>query len=304
MGFGASRPGAAAATGVQIDVIPAERVACPWLVPVLEPRRRSVIPPLPARGALEVKTLGVCIRALPLALLALLTQSSWSQEALPPGFVRLHDVAPSIRQDIRYAGPLNFTGHVVPGYERAQCITREHTAQALARAQARLSTEGFALKVYDCYRPARAVRAFAAWSRSPGGDAMRPVFYPALDKSSLFALGYIAPHSRHSLGIAVDVGLVRADESDGSAAATGGRCDGPFEQRAGESSLDFGTAYDCFSERSATASPKISANARANRDRLRRALAAEGFHNYWREWWHYELGDPSAPIKAHDFAVR
>jgi D-alanyl-D-alanine dipeptidase len=101
----------------------------------------------------------------------------------------------------------------------------------------------------------------------------------------------------------VDVGLVRADESNASA-STGGRCDGPFEQRAGESGLDFGTAYDCFSERSATASPKISADARANRERLRRALAAEGFHNYWREWWHYELNDPSGSIMAHDFTVR
>ncbi len=248
--------------------------------------------------------MGVCIRALPLALLALLTQHGWSDEALPPGFVRLHAVAPSIHQDIRYAGRFNFTGQVVPGYERAECILRERVAKALARAQTRLSAEGFALKVYDCYRPVRAVRAFAAWSRSPGGDAMRSVFYPALDKSSLFALGYVAPHSRHSLGTAVDVGLVRTDEIDGSAASTGGRCDGPFEQRAGESGLDFGTAYDCFSERSATASPKISADARANRERLRRALAAEGFHNYWREWWHYELNEPSASIMAHDFRVR
>jgi D-alanyl-D-alanine dipeptidase len=247
--------------------------------------------------------LGVCIRALPLALLAFLAQTVWGAEALPPGFVRLHEVAPSIRQDIRYAGRFNFTGQVVPGYERAECILRDRVAKALAGAQTRLSAEGFALKVYDCYRPVRAVRAFAAWSRSPGGDAMRSVFYPALDKSSLFALGYIAPHSRHSLGTAVDVGLVRADESNASA-STGGRCDGPFEQRAGESGLDFGTAYDCFSERSATASPKISADARANRERLRRALAAEGFHNYWREWWHYELNDPSGSIMAHDFTVR
>ena len=178
--------------------------------------------------------MGVCIRALPLALLAFLAQTVWGAEALPPGFVRLHEVAPSIRQDIRYAGRFNFTGQVVPGYERAECILRDRVAKALAGAQTRLSAEGFALKVYDCYRPVRAVRAFAAWSRSPGGDAMRSVFYPALDKSSLFALGYIAPHSRHSLGTAVDVGLVRADESDGSAASTGGRCDGPFEQRAGE----------------------------------------------------------------------
>jgi D-alanyl-D-alanine dipeptidase len=238
------------------------------------------------------------------AMVALVAQSAWSEEAIPPGFVRLRDVAPSIRQDIRYAGTFNFTGQVVPGYERAACILREPAARALGRAQARLSAEGFALKVYDCYRPERAVRAFVAWSRSRGGDSMKSVFYPALDKSSLFALGYIATHSRHSRGIAVDVGLARADADDVTSSHEGGRCDGPFEQRVAESSLDFGTAYDCFSDRSATASPDIPATARSNRDKLRRALAAEGFHNYAREWWHYEFNDRSAPDHPYDFPVR
>jgi zinc D-Ala-D-Ala dipeptidase len=244
------------------------------------------------------------IRALAPAAVALLAQSAWSEEALPRGFARLRDIAPSIHQDMRYAGSFNFTGRIVPGYERAECIAWEGTAKALARAQARLAAEGFELKVYDCYRPVRAVRAFAAWSRSPGGDAMKSVFYPGLDKSELFALGYISPQSRHSLGIAVDVGLVRSGEGDASPPHRGGRCDGPFEQRAEESSLDLGTAYDCFSERSATASPQISPKARANRNRLRHALEAEGFRNYAREWWHYEFNSPSAPAHAYDFPVR
>jgi D-alanyl-D-alanine dipeptidase len=150
----------------------------------------------------------------------------------------------------------------------------------------------------------RAVRAFVAWSRSSGGDIMKPIFYPDVDKSSLFGLGYIASRSRHSRGIAVDVGLVRAGEEDVVSPAGGGRCDGPFEQRAEESALDLGTAYDCFSPRSATASPRISAQARSNRERLRHALEAEGFRNYGREWWHFELNSPSAPTNAYDFPVR
>jgi D-alanyl-D-alanine dipeptidase len=243
-----------------------------------------------------------------LALAVLLAQSVRGEEAMPAGFVHLRDIAPSIRQDIRYAGPFNFTGGIVPGYERAECIMWQGAAKALARAQARLSAEGFALKVYDCYRPVRAVRAFAAWARSatrsPGNDTMKSIFYPAHDKSELFGLGYIAPHSRHSLGIAVDVGLVRADEEDASRPHAGGRCDGPFEKRVDESSLDLGTAYDCFSARSATTSLAISASARTNRQRLRHALEAEGFHNYAQEWWHYEFRGPSAPALPHDFPVR
>jgi zinc D-Ala-D-Ala dipeptidase len=251
----------------------------------------------------EVRYLPSSIRALIPALCVVWAQSGWSQEALPPGFTRLREVAPSIREDIRYAGSFNFTGRIVPGYERPQCIARDLAVKALERAQVRLLSQGFELKVYDCYRPLRAVRAFLEWSRTPGGDAMKSIFYPALDKSRLFALGYIASHSRHPIGIAVDVGLVRAGETDIRPPYKGGRCDGPLEQRLRESSLDLGTVFDCYSERSATASPDISAAARANRTTLRRALEAEGFHNYSREWWHYEFNDPAA-TRAYDFPVQ
>jgi D-alanyl-D-alanine dipeptidase len=250
------------------------------------------------------KSLANWIRALTTALFVLPAQSGGCQEALPTGFVRLREIAPSIRQDIRYAGPFNFTGHVVPGYQRAECIAWDRAAQALAHVQNRLVTEGVELKVYDCYRPLRAVRAFVAWSKSPAGDAMKSIFHPYIDKSKLFELGFISLHSRHSMGIAVDVGLVRTGEDDVFPPKLGGRCDGPFDQRVNESSLDFGTAYDCFSDLSATASPNISATARANRERLRRALEAEGFRNYSREWWHYDFKDSSVPALAHDFPVR
>jgi len=223
---------------------------------------------------------------------------------MPASFAKLGPIAPAIRQDIRYAGPFNFTGRRVPGYDAAQCILWRPAAEALARAQARLAKEGFHLKVYDCYRPTRAVRAFVKWSRTKGEDALKPVFYPAIDKARLLSLGYIATHSKHSRGIAVDAGLVRADEPERPSPTGGGPCDGPFEQRAKESSVDLGTAFDCLSELSRTAHPHVSAEARANRARLLRALRAEGFRNYWREWWHFEFHGPSSPKTAYDFPVQ
>ncbi|MFA6206819.1 MAG: peptidase M15, partial [Methylocystis sp.] len=39
----------------------------------------------------------------------------------PPGFTRLADVAPTIVQEMRYAGADNFTGAPVPGYDAPQC---------------------------------------------------------------------------------------------------------------------------------------------------------------------------------------
>jgi len=133
---------------------------------------------------------------------------------------------------------------------------------------------------------------------------MKPIFYAGYDKSQLFNLGFISLHSKHSMGIAVDIGLVRAGEENVTPPTVAGRCDGPFEQRAVESSLDLGTAYDCFSARSATASSSISAAAQENRKTLRRALEAVGFRNYAREWWHYDFTDRSAPAKGFDFPVR
>jgi D-alanyl-D-alanine dipeptidase len=223
---------------------------------------------------------------------------------LPPGFVRLREVDPSIRQDIRYATPFNFTGRRVPGYDAAECILLRPAAEALARAQARLVAQGFSLKVYDCYRPVRAVLSFIAWAQSPEPDYMGRVFSPHIPKSEQFARGYLARRSRHSLGIAVDLGLVRADEPQGPTPTNAGACDGPFVARAKESSLDFGTAYDCSSPLSATASPRVSADARANRERLKRALAAEGFRNYSLEWWHFDFTAAPAPLRSHDFPVR
>lgn len=240
------------------------------------------------------------------AVAALLPQvlAAEPHDALPRELVRLREVAPAIVQDIRYAGAFNFTGRPVPGYLAAECILWRPAAEALARAQARLEPEGFRLKVYDCYRPARAVRAFVTWSKQPGRDERKDVFYPALDKSRLFALGYIASRSKHSRAIAVDLGMVRAGEPGLATPREAGACDGPFERRARESTLDFGTAYDCFSAASATASPAISVEARRNRDRLVHALEREGFANYAPEWWHFEYEAPGAPTAPYDVPVR
>jgi zinc D-Ala-D-Ala dipeptidase len=247
--------------------------------------------------------MGAVIRVIVMSLAAVLAAGARA-EPLPPGFVRLAEAAPGIRQDMRYARAFNFMGAVVPGYEAPQCILLRPAAKALIEADALLKADGFALKVYDCYRPVRAVRAFAAWAKAPGGDGMKAIFFPGIDKSRLFALGYIASRSRHSLGAAVDVGMVRGDDKEALTPETGGRCDGPFEQRAQESTLDMGTAYDCFSARSAAASAQVSAAARANRERLRNALEKAGFRNYSREWWHYELTAGRAPGASRDFPVR
>jgi zinc D-Ala-D-Ala dipeptidase len=222
--------------------------------------------------------------------------------ALPEGFVYLRDVAPAILQDLRYAGPENFTGKPVPGYEAPECILKRGAAEALKRAQENAQKRGFSLKVYDCYRPVRAVRAFVAWAKAPE-DGRTKGYYPRLRKSQLVP-AYIAARSSHSTGAAVDITLVPASPAPGAHAASGkGSCAAPANERGPDNGLDMGTSFDCFDPKAGTASLLLSAGERKNRALLASILESAGFKNYAGEWWHFAY-DAAGGKRPHDFPVR
>jgi D-alanyl-D-alanine dipeptidase len=233
--------------------------------------------------------------------LLLLTGSAQAQSR-PPDFVRLRDVDAGITQDIRYATANNFTGRALPGYGAAECLLRRDAALALKRVQDDLKAQGFSLKVYDCYRPQRAVNAMARWASAPEDNTTRR-FYPGLDKHKLFAEGWIAFRSRHSAGTAVDLTLIPA----GSTApvfdphALYEACNGG--QRAPDNSLDMGTGFDCFAAASYTKSPAIGPSARGNRAKLVAAMNRHGFRNYFREWWHFEYRAGPPPAGPYDVPI-
>ena len=142
-----------------------------------------------------------------LVILSALVAPAAARDALPQGFVYLRDVAPGIAQDMRYAGNDNFTGAALRGYNAGECVLRRDVAVALAKVQSELAKSNLSLKTYDCYRPTRAVAAFVRWAQS-SDDGKTKRFYPALDKRTLFAQGYIAAQSAHSTGTAVDLTIV------------------------------------------------------------------------------------------------
>lgn len=122
-------------------------------------------------------------------LACLLAGSSGCAAApLPKGFVYLRDVDPSIRQDMRYAGSHNFLGRPVDGYHAAECILAEPAAAALTKAQEKLAGRQMSLVVWDCYRPARAVRDFVSWTINPD-QRMKAEFFPRIEKTQLVPLG-------------------------------------------------------------------------------------------------------------------
>lgn len=241
-------------------------------------------------------------RVLAAALLVLVSRPV-NAEPLPAGFVWLRELAPGIAQDIRYATPFNFTGAVVPGYGRGECVLAREAAEALIRAERRLARRGFGLKLFDCYRPARAVVAFNDWVKRPGAADLGRIFHPGIARGDLVAKGYIAGNSSHSRGSTVDVGLVRAGEAAVPTPVDAGACDGPLAIRPRESSLDLGTSFDCFSEKSALRHSGVTAEARRNRETLAAAMAAEGFRGYGKEWWHFTLAKEPFPKTPFDFPI-
>jgi D-alanyl-D-alanine dipeptidase len=227
-----------------------------------------------------------------------------ARDGLPTGFVYLRDVDPSIAQDMRYASHDNFTGRPLPGYDAPECVLRRDVALALHKVQAALTRENLSLKTYDCYRPTRAVAAMARWSNDGAHDNPTKRFYPALEKRTLFAYGYIASQSAHSTGTAIDLTLISlplAKPALYDSAANYGACSGPAAARAPDSSLDMGTGFDCFDPRSHTANGDIGAAQKRAREKLLTAMRAQDFHNYFREWWHFTYGPK--PAQLYDFPI-
>ena len=145
----------------------------------------------------------------------LLSSVAAQAQKLPAGFVYLRDVDPTIIQDMRYAGSNNFVGRPLRGYEAAECVVKREVGALLKSVQEELALQNLSLKMFDCYRPTRAVADMVAWSRDGKETVAGKRYNPAFSKADLFRLGYIATHSGHSTGAALDLSLVdlKADNS-------------------------------------------------------------------------------------------
>src|SRR5258708_17080438 len=225
---------------------------------------------------------------------------------LPRGFVYLADVDPGIRQDIRYAGSHNFTGRPVEGYLANECVLTEQAAGALSQVHAELAARKFSLIVWDCYRPARAVRGFIAWSRAPQDARMKAEFFPNTSKAQLFSLGYLASRSAHSRGSTVDLAIVPADLPALPAydpTAPPKPCTAAKAERFEDGTIDLGTGYDCLDPLASTSNPHVTPEATSNRKLLQDLMRRFGFKPNPRECRHFELADEPFPRQRFDFPI-
>jgi D-alanyl-D-alanine dipeptidase len=253
------------------------------------------------------------VRGLVTVLAALLTVTAAPATArastepkAPKDFVALRSVDPTIIQEMRYSTPHNFVGKRIDGYEQPVCILTRPAAEALHRAQLRLLHKGYTLKVYDCYRPQRAVNHFVRWAQDLDDQAMKGEFYPNVDKTRLFADGYIAEKSGHSRGSTMDLTIVKLPANPTRPYRPGEPlvpCFAPKEQRFPDNSVDMGTGFDCFDTLAHTLDPRIQGEQRANRLLLKSTMEGLGFVNLAEEWWHYTYQPEPYPNTYFDFPV-
>ena len=227
-------------------------------------------------------------------------------KSLPEGFVYLHDIDPSILQEVRYAGCHNFIGRPIPGYLAPVIIMTHAAAIALKTLQAEVVPFGLTLKVYDAYRPQDAVDSFIAWVEDPKDDVMKEEFYPCVNKADLFEKGYLGRKSGHTRGSTVDLTLVPLPVPPQPTWKQGdpivdGRL--PVGKRFPDNSIDMGTGFDCLDELAHTQNSSLSPQVRANRLLLTSLMDKYGFKGVSVEWWHFTLRNEPFPNTYFNFPV-
>ena len=200
----------------------------------------------------------------------------------PSGFIPLADLVPGIIQEIRYYSTYNFIGDRINGYEEPCALITREAARALQAVSNEMNVAGYRLKVFDAYRPVRAVKHFVLWGIEDLDLRMKPFFYPGLEKQELFAKGYISNRSSHSRGSTVDLTLL--------------------DMQTGKE-VDMGSPFDWFGEESHPDYQGVTEEQYKNRMFLRMAMLRNHFLPLDCEWWHFTLEDEPYPDVYFDFPV-
>ncbi len=216
-------------------------------------------------------------------LLLSLFVSGISMSIAKPNFVSLEEYCPGIIIHANYATEDNFTGAVVPGYKAIKALTALKTADALCRVHVKASKKGYAIKIFDAYRPVKAVKHFENWAKLPENNPeVKAKYYPTFKRADLFIEGYIAKKSSHSRGSALDLTIFDLEKN---------------------ADVDMGGIFDFFHVISSTESNLITKAQQQNRFILRDLMESEGFKNFSGEWWHYSLKPEQYPDEYFDFDV-
>jgi D-alanyl-D-alanine dipeptidase len=217
-------------------------------------------------------------------------------------FIYLKNIEPTIIESIRYSTKDNFVGQVINGYYQSQgVIVTRAAAEALKNVQETLKNFGYGLVVYDGYRPQIAVNHFIEWSHSQD-QSQKELYYPTVDKSDLFSLGYIAEKSGHSRGSTVDVSIIKlCDTIHDIEVSEKILTDGSTIPFLDDGTVDMGSSFDLFHNVSHHDSHLIDQECIDRRNFLKKVMEDNGFLPYNEEWWHYTLANEPYPNTYFDF---
>ena len=204
---------------------------------------------------------------------------------IPAGFGYIADEIPDIVLEIRYAGKENFMGRIVNGYTSSKAVLTKEALSALKKAQAEFNQLGYCIKLFDAYRPQKAVNHFIRWSKIKEDTINKNLYYPEIKKNSLFELGFIAKKSGHSRGSTIDLTLVYLEGN-----------------RKGKE-VDMGSKWDFFGDISNYNYSHLSKKQKYYRKLLRETLLSSGFIPYEKEWWHFTLKKEPFPKTYFNFIV-
>ena len=223
--------------------------------------------------------------------------------AIPKDFVNIKVVSPSVQLDIRYATKFNFVGAKIDGYNNKTCYLTKQAAYGIKSVQDKLVPMGLSLKLYDCYRPQKAVDNFVSWAKNLDNTTMKTTYYADVAKDKLFEDGYIDAKSGHSRGSSVDLTIVPLNSDIPKHMSKQVQCTAAYVDRDPDNSLDFGTGFDCFSPMSHPDYMGISPQEKANRLLLQTLMIGANFKPLDTEWWHFTLKNEPFKNTYFDFDV-
>lgn len=222
-------------------------------------------------------------KTIPMTILLFILMTGFSMASIHPDFVSLGDYCPDLKIQANYSTVENFTGSIVDGYKAKKAYLSKTAAKALCEVQKEAKKKGVGLKIYDAYRPVKAVQFFMTWAQLPETNPdLKNLYYPKFTREELFQNGYIAKQSSHSRGATVDLTL--------------------FNLKDGKD-LDMGSGFDYFDDISHTDSKKVTATQRKNRMLLKTLMEGKGFVNYSLEWWHFSYRPEPFPGQSFDFDI-
>jgi D-alanyl-D-alanine dipeptidase len=202
-------------------------------------------------------------------------------ETINSKLIKVTDLTNDFILDLKYASTDNFTGTIVPGYKAKVLYLSKEAAIQLVKCIEIFNKHNLKIKIFDGYRPQKAVDFFVNWRSEPEDLQLKERFHPTYSKEELFTNRFIMSPSSHSRGSTVDLTLV--------------------DQHGRE--LDMGTEFDFFHATSNTNAPNLPTNIVKNRELLCNTLEENGFKNLDTEWWHYTLANEPYPNQYFDFDI-